>query len=75
MEGIQLLILGGALPLWTLSQLLQSSVLLWQVLDFGLIALGLGFLVTRIRGYCLPYKVLGWSMARPLSQSPGEMQN
>lgn len=72
-ERILRVILGGALALWALSQLIQGSILLLQVLDIGLITLGLDFVVTGIRGDCPLYKVLGWSTARPLSQSPGEM--
>ncbi len=62
-ERVLRVILGGALALWALAQLLQGSVLIWQVLDVSLIALGLDFVVTGIRGYCPLYKWLGWSTA------------
>ena len=57
--------LGGALAIWPLVLFLGgSNGLIWQLLDVALIALGVDFVVTGIRGYCPLYKRLGWSTAR-----------
>lgn len=62
-ERIVRVVLGGALALWALSQLLSGNVLIWQLVDVALVALGLDFVITGIRGYCPLYKWLGWSTA------------
>ncbi len=50
--------------MWALWLLLGGSALVWQLLDVALIALGVDFVVTGIRGYCPLYKRLGWSTAQ-----------
>ena len=57
--------LGGALAVWGLSLLLGGGALVWQLLRIALIALGVDFVVTGIRGYCPLYKRLGWSTTGP----------
>lgn len=63
-ERILRVILGGALALWALSLFVNSDILIWRLSDVALIALGIDFVVTGIRGYCPLYKLLGWSTAR-----------
>lgn len=58
-------LLGGALAVWSVWLLLGSSSVVWRLLYVALIALGVDFVVTGIRGYCPLYKRLGWSTARP----------
>lgn len=58
-------LLGGALAVWALWMFLGGGVLVWRLLDVALIALGVDFVVTGIRGYCPLYARLGWSTARP----------
>lgn len=62
-ERILRVVLGGAFALWALSQFLSGNVLIWRFVDLALVALGLDFVVTGIRGYCPLYKWLGWSTA------------
>lgn len=64
-ERVLRVVLGGALALWALSLFLGGDILVWQLADVALIALGLDFVTTGIRGYCPLYKRLGWSTARP----------
>jgi len=63
-ERILRVLLGGMLAVWALWSLRGSGALIWQLLDVALIALGVDFVVTGIRGYCPLYKWLGWSTAR-----------
>lgn len=63
-ERILRVILGGALALWALSLFVNGDSLIWRLVDVALIALGIDFVVTGIRGYCPLYKRLGWSTAR-----------
>lgn len=63
-ERILRITLGGTLALWALTLLLGGGGLIWQLLDVALIALGVDFVVTGIRGYCPLYNRLGWSTAR-----------
>lgn len=65
LERVLRIVLGGALALWALSLLLGGGALVWQLLRIALIALGVDFVVTGIRGYCPLYKRLGWSTAGP----------
>lgn len=58
-------LLGGALAVWGLWMLLAGGALVWLLLYVALIALGVDFVVTGIRGYCPLYTWLGWSTARP----------
>ena len=62
-ERILRVILGGALAVWALTQFLSGDVLIWRLVDLALVALGLDFVITGIRGYCPLYKWLGWSTA------------
>jgi len=62
-ERLLRVVLGGALAWWALSLFLSADVVPWRLLDIALIALGLDFVVTGIRGYCPLYKRLGWSTA------------
>ena len=55
--------LGGALAAWALARLLSGGALVGQLGDVAMIALGVDFVVTGIRGYCPLYKRLGWSTA------------
>ena len=57
--------LGGALAIWALALLFGGGRLIWLLLDVALIALGVDFVVTGIRGYCPLYNRLGWSTAQP----------
>ena len=57
--------LGGALAIWALMLLLGGDGLIWRLLYVALIALGVDFVVTGIRGYCPLYNRLGWSTAKP----------
>ena len=64
-ERVLRVLLGGALAIWALLLLLGAGALVRVLLDVALIALGVDFVVTGIRGYCPLYKRLGWSTARP----------
>ena len=64
-ERVVRILLGGSLAVWALSLLLGSNVLVWQLAYGALIALGLDFVITGIRGYCPLYRRLGWSTAGP----------
>ena len=57
--------LGGALAIWALVLLFGGGGLIWLLLYVALIALGVDFVVTGIRGYCPLYNRLGWSTAQP----------
>jgi len=64
-ERVVRVVLGAGLAVWALSRFLNGDVLGWRIAYAVLIALGLDFVVTGIRGYCPLYKRLGWSTARP----------
>jgi len=64
-ERVVRVVLGGGLAVWALSRFLNGGVLGWRLAFAALIALGLDFVVTGIRGYCPLYKRLGRSTARP----------
>ena len=64
-ERVLRVLLGGALATWAAARFFGSAWWLSQVADVALVALGLDFVVTGIRGYCPLYKRLGWSTARP----------
>jgi hypothetical protein len=62
--------LGAALAIWFLLQLLAGgSTLIQLLLQIALIALGIDFVVTGIRGYCPLYNWLGWSTARSAART------
>lgn len=62
-ERVLRVALGGALALWALVLFLGGDNLIWRLLYVALIALGVDFIVTGIRGYCPLYNRLGWSTA------------
>ena len=64
-ERVSRVVLGGALAVWALWLLLSGGPVVWLLLYVALVALGVDFVVTGIRGYCPLYKWLGWSTARP----------
>ena len=64
-ERMLRVVLGGALAIWALALFVGGNGLTWKLLYVALIALGLDFVVTGIRGYCPLYKRLGWSTAQP----------
>jgi small neutral amino acid transporter SnatA (MarC family) len=65
-ERVLRVALGGALAIWALSALLfAGDDLIWQLVNVALIALGVDFVVTGIRGYCPLYNRLGWSTVQP----------
>lgn len=66
-------VLGGALALWALALLLNGGDWVWRVVDAALIALGIDFVMTGIRGYCPLYKLLGWSTARTTAERRGRI--
>jgi hypothetical protein len=68
-ERVLRVLLGGALAVWALVQLLGGGAVAWLLLYVALIALGVDFVVTGIRGYCPLYKRLGWSTAGPQTSS------
>lgn len=53
--------LGGALVSWAAVRLLGGGGAVALLADLALIALGLDFVVTGIRGHCPLYERLGWS--------------
>jgi hypothetical protein len=62
-ERVLRVLLGGALAVWASVLLLGGGAWVWLLLYVALIALGVDFVVTGIRGYCPLYKRLGWSTA------------
>ncbi|KAB2943608.1 MAG: DUF2892 domain-containing protein [Hyphomicrobium sp.] len=64
-ERVLRVTLGGALAIWALVLLFGGAGLVWLLLYFVLIALGVDFVATGIRGYCPLYNWLGWSTAGP----------
>lgn len=64
LERVLRVLLGAALAITAALLLAAGGALVWRLLDLALIALGIDFVVTGIRGYCPLYKRLGWSTAR-----------
>lgn len=63
-ERLLRVLLGGALAIWALLLLVSAGGgLIWLLLYVALIALGIDFVITGIRGYCPLYNWLGWSTA------------
>lgn len=68
-ERVTRVVFGGALAVWALVLLLGGGSLIWLLLHAALIALGVDFVVTGIRGYCPLYSLLGWSTAQSKAHS------
>lgn len=68
-ERVLRVLFGGALAVWASVLLLGGGAWVWLLLYVALIALGVDFVVTGIRGYCPLYKRLGWSTARPRTRT------
>ncbi len=64
-ERVLRVTLGGALAIWALLSLFDGNGLIWILLYVALIALGVDFVVTGVRGYCPLYKRIGWNTAQP----------
>ena len=64
-ERVVRVALGGGLAIWAFVLFLSGDGLLWRLMYVALIALGIDFVVTGIRGYCPLYNRLGWSTALP----------
>lgn len=64
-ERVLRVALGGALAIWALVLLLAGGGLISLLVYIALIALGVDFVVTGVRGYCPLYNFLGWSTAAP----------
>ena len=64
-ERVLRVLLGGALAVWASWLLLGGGAPTQLLLYAALIALGVDFVVTGVRGYCPLYQWLGWSTARP----------
>lgn len=62
-ERVARVTLGVALAIWMLVRMFNGGGLIPILLDIALIALGVDFVVTGLRGYCPLYKRLGWSTA------------
>lgn len=60
-ERVLRVTLGGALAVWGVVLMLGGGSLIWLLVCIAVIALGLDFIVTGIRGYCPLYNLLGWS--------------
>jgi hypothetical protein len=67
-ERVARVVLGGALAVWGLLLMIGGGAALQLLLYVAMIALGLDFVVTGIRGYCPLYKRLGWNTAPPQFQ-------
>lgn len=59
------IVFGGALATWGALMLLDGGSAIRLLLYVSLVALGIDFVVTGVRGYCPLYYRLGWSTARP----------
>ena len=64
-ERVLRVALGGTVAIGALMLLLGHGPLVWRLLYVALIALGVDFVVTGVRGYCPLYRRLGWSTASP----------
>jgi hypothetical protein len=56
---------GGGFALWALLSLLEGGGLMWLLLHVAIVALGVAFVVTGIRGYCPLYNWLRWNTTQP----------
>jgi hypothetical protein len=64
-ERVLRVLLGGGLAIWALWLLLGGGALVQVLLYVAMIALGVDFVVTGLRGHCPLYKWLGWNTAHP----------
>ena len=64
-ERVLRVTLGGALSIWALVLFLGEGTSITRLLYVALIAVGIDFVVTGIRGYCPMYNWFGWSTAQP----------
>lgn len=71
-ERVLRVALGGTVAIWVLVLLLGNGGLVERLLYVAVIALGVDFVVTGLRGYCPLYKRLGWSTAPPEAQGSNE---
>lgn len=62
-ERVTRVVLGAGLAVWALALLFGGGSLIWLLVYVALIALGVDFVVTGLRGYCPLYNRLGWSTA------------
>lgn len=65
-------LLGGALAAWAIWLLSGGGTIVWVLLYIALIAFGVDFVVTGLRGYCPLYKRLGWSTSHPRAGFGGQ---
>lgn len=65
LERVLRIVLGGALAVAAVVLFIVAAGLIWRLLYVAVIALGVDFVVTGVRGYCPLYNRLGWSTARP----------
>ncbi len=65
MERVLRVALGGSLAIWGLVLVFGAGDLIWRLVYVALIALGVDFVVTGIRGYCPLYNRLGWNTTQP----------
>ena len=56
---------GRTLAIWASVLFLGGNELIWMLLDVALIALGVDFVVSVIRGYCPLSNRIGWNTAQP----------
>lgn len=64
-ERVLRVVLGGALAIWALVMFFGGAGLIWRLVYIAVIALGVDFIITGIRGYCPLYNRLGWTTAKP----------
>lgn len=62
-DRILRILLGGLLAVWALTRLIDHGRGAVWLFDLALVALGVDFVVTGIRGYCPLYARLGWNTA------------
>ena len=63
-ERILRIVIGGALLIWGVLMLYEDGGIIFLLLSIALVALGMDFIVTGIRGYCPLYNRLGWNTAQ-----------
>lgn len=63
-ERVLRMLVGAVLAVVGVLLLVTYGTLQWSLIGLAVIALGVDFVVTGIRGYCPLYRLLGWSTAR-----------